>query len=188
MNTSLWTLCSVHGLQHRRGIHKVGLLVGTVMVQWKTQMTTFSKGGICRIRTLEIELVIFAHQPWWRHQMETFSPLLALCAGNSSVTGEFPAQWPVTRSFDILFFYPSLNKRLSKQRIHRWFETPSRLLWRQSNGRIITQKAPGFDMGSMSFSEIPRNCAEWHLVSKRKTDIYMIQIILHLDRETWVNI
>ena len=29
---------------------------------------------------------------WWRHQMETFSALLALCAGNSPVTGEFPAQ------------------------------------------------------------------------------------------------
>ena len=28
---------------------------------------------------------------WWRHQMETFSALLALCAGNSPVTGEFPA-------------------------------------------------------------------------------------------------
>ena len=28
---------------------------------------------------------------WWRHQMETFSSLLALCAGNSPVTGEFPA-------------------------------------------------------------------------------------------------
>ena len=28
--------------------------------------------------------------------------LLALCAGNSSVTGEFPAQKPVTRSFDVL--------------------------------------------------------------------------------------
>ena len=27
---------------------------------------------------------------WWRHQMETFSALLAICAGNSSVTGEFP--------------------------------------------------------------------------------------------------
>ena len=26
---------------------------------------------------------------WWRHQMETFSALLALCAGNSPVTGEF---------------------------------------------------------------------------------------------------
>ena len=29
---------------------------------------------------------------WWRHQMETFSTLLALCTGNSLVTGEFPAQ------------------------------------------------------------------------------------------------
>ena len=28
----------------------------------------------------------------WRHQMETFSMLLALCAGNSPVTGEFPSQ------------------------------------------------------------------------------------------------
>ena len=25
--------------------------------------------------------------PWWRHQMETFSALLAICAGNSPVTG-----------------------------------------------------------------------------------------------------
>ena len=33
---------------------------------------------------------------WWRHQMETFSALLAICAGNSPVTGEFPAQRPAT--------------------------------------------------------------------------------------------
>ena len=38
---------------------------------------------------------------WWRHQMETFSALLALCAGNSPVPGEFPTQRPVTRSFDV---------------------------------------------------------------------------------------
>ena len=38
---------------------------------------------------------------WWRHQMETFSALLARCAGNSPVSGEFPAQRPVTRSFDV---------------------------------------------------------------------------------------
>ena len=38
---------------------------------------------------------------WWRHQMETFFALLALCAGNSSVTGEFPSQRPVTRKFDV---------------------------------------------------------------------------------------
>ena len=35
--------------------------------------------------------------------METFSALLAICAGNSPVSGEFPAQRPVTRSFDIFF-------------------------------------------------------------------------------------
>ena len=43
--------------------------------------------------------------------METFSALLAIYAGNSSVTGDFPAQMPVTRSFDV-FFDLHLNKRL----------------------------------------------------------------------------
>ena len=49
---------------------------------------------------------------WWRHQMETFSALLAICAGNSPVPGEFPTQRPVTRSFDI-YFDLRPNKRLS---------------------------------------------------------------------------
>ena len=35
--------------------------------------------------------------------METFSALLAICAGNSPVHGEFPAQRPVTRNFDVYF-------------------------------------------------------------------------------------
>ena len=52
--------------------------------------------------------------PWWRHQMETFPALLTLCAGNSPMTGELPAQRSVTRSFDV-FFDLHLNKRLSKQ-------------------------------------------------------------------------
>ena len=51
---------------------------------------------------------------WWRHQMETFSALLAIWAGNSLASGEFPAQRPVTRSFDV-FFYLCLNKMLRKQ-------------------------------------------------------------------------
>ena len=70
--------------------------------------------------------------PWWRHQMETFSVLLAICAGNSPVTGEFPSQKPVTLSFDV-FFDLHLNKRLSKQSWGWWFETPSRSLWRHCN-------------------------------------------------------
>ena len=35
--------------------------------------------------------------------MEAFSALLALGVGNSPVTGEFPAQRPVTRGFDVSF-------------------------------------------------------------------------------------
>ena len=35
--------------------------------------------------------------------METISALLAFCAGNSPVPGEFPTQRPVTRSFDVYF-------------------------------------------------------------------------------------
>ena len=35
--------------------------------------------------------------------METFSALLALCEGNLPVTGGFPSQRPVTRSFDVFF-------------------------------------------------------------------------------------
>ena len=69
---------------------------------------------------------------WWRHQMETFSALLAICAGNSPVSGEFPTQRPVTRSFDV-YFDLRLDKRLSKQSLGWWFETLSHSLWRHRN-------------------------------------------------------
>ena len=49
---------------------------------------------------------------WLRRYMEIFFALLAICAGNSPVTGEFPVQKPVTRKCDI-FFDLSLNKQLS---------------------------------------------------------------------------
>ena len=70
--------------------------------------------------------------PWWRHQMEPFSALLSICAGNSPVPSEFPTQRPVTRSFDVFFdLHP--NKRLSKQWWGWWLETLSCPLWRHCN-------------------------------------------------------
>ena len=81
-------------------------------------------------------IVLYGKQwPYWmgnciqRDQMETFSALLALCAGKSPVTDEFPSQRPVTRSFDVFFDF-RLNKRLSKPSRLRWFEMPSCSLWR----------------------------------------------------------
>ena len=49
--------------------------------------------------------------------------------GNSPVTGEFPAQRPVMRSFDV-FVDLRLNKRLSKQSWGWWFETQKHPLLR----------------------------------------------------------
>ena len=68
--------------------------------------------------------------------METFSALLAICAGNSPVAGELPVQGPVTLSFDV-FFYLRPNKRLGKQSWGWWFGTPSRALWRHCNGQHL---------------------------------------------------
>ena len=59
---------------------------------WQAQMTSEAFIGWNRI-----------NRPWWRHKMETFSVLLVLCEGNPSVTGGFPLQRPVTRSFDVFF-------------------------------------------------------------------------------------
>ena len=68
--------------------------------------------------------------------METFPRYWPLCGKFTGHQGDrwiwFPAQRPVTRSFDI-FFDLRLNKRLSKQSRRRRFETPSLSLWRHCN-------------------------------------------------------
>ena len=46
---------------------------------------------------------------WWRHQVETFSALLALWAGNSLVIGEFPSQRPVMLSWCFLWSVHWIN-------------------------------------------------------------------------------
>ena len=75
--------------------------------------------------------------PWWRHQMEPFSALLDLCAGNSPVTGQFPSQRPVAQTFDV-FFDLRLKTRLSYQSYGWWFETSSCPLWRHCNATEIS--------------------------------------------------
>ena len=60
-----------------------------------------------------------------------------LC-GEFTGPGEFHAQRPVMRIFDVTFDL-RLNKRLSKQQRRWWFETLSRLLWRHSNAQLISE-------------------------------------------------
>ena len=72
--------------------------------------------------------------------METFSALLAICAGNS------PVKSPVTWSFDV-FFDLRLNQRLSKQSWGWWFETLSRPLWRHYNVLSIFFRVTSLALG-----------------------------------------
>ena len=54
-------------------------------------------------------------ETWWRHQMETVSALLAICAGNSPVPGEFPhkGQWRGALMFSLIW-----------ARINGWVNNP----------------------------------------------------------------
>ena len=88
------------------------------------------------------------------------SALLALCEGNSPVTGEVPSQRPVTRSFDV-FFDLCLNQQLSKQWRRRWFETPSRSSHHDVTVMYILFSLHQFETPSRS--------------SRRHCNIYLIQ-------------
>ena len=87
---------------------------------------------------------------WWRHQMETFSALLAICAVLSPVAGEFLIQRPVARSF--VFF----DLRVSKQSWGWWFDTPSSSLWHHCND--ICRSDIQLLFSFMVISDVYRSC------------------------------
>ena len=70
------------------------------------------------INPCEFHLDVQQNISWWRHQMETFSALLALC--------------------DAELWCFLWSKRLSKQSWGWCFETPSHPLWRHCNVLIIS--------------------------------------------------
>ena len=83
----------------------------------------------CVVRYLEISSVILDIIIWPHNMMTSsngndFRVTGPLC-GEFTGPGEFPAQRPVTRSFDVSFDL-RLNKALIKQACGLWFET---LLW-----------------------------------------------------------
>ena len=106
-STSDWTVWYMIAVTYMKW-NSIGIVWGN----------TNRMGCICYITNVTMS--------WWRHQMETFSALLALCAGNSPVTGKFTAQRLVARSFDVFIDLP-LNKRLCKQSFVNGFTFLSRV-------------------------------------------------------------
>ena len=90
---------------------------------------------------------------WWRHQMEAFSALLALCAGNSPVTGEFPSQKGQLCGLRC-FFDVGPHKLLNRQSNDRWFETT----WRSCDVIVMYYLFP-FRQSPYAFWNV-----EWHKI------------------------
>ena len=81
----------------------------------------------CEMRNAWYHRVLKRHCPWWCHQMETFAALLALCARNSPVTGEFPSQRPVTRRFEVFFGLRLKNGWVNNRDPVMWLWKPCHL-------------------------------------------------------------
>ena len=94
--------------------------------------------------------------------METFSVLLAFCAGNLSVTSEFPSQRPVTRSFDV-FFDLRVNKRLRWRWRHLAFvsiQFQFTNIYCLINYRIQHSSRNSMQQGSRKHRSYPRQVTE----------------------------
>ena len=91
------------------------------------------------IKNIAMSMKFFAPRtsPMMTSSTGYISALLAICAGNSPVRGEFPAQRPVMRNVDV-FVNLRPNKLLSKQSWSWWFEMPSRPLWRHRNDNPLS--------------------------------------------------
>ena len=101
----------------------------------------------CRVASSLIDnhvIISLLSFTWWRHQIKTFSALLAFRAGNSLVTDEFSSQSPVTQSVNV-FFDLHLNKSLSKQSRRRWFQTLSRSLCHCDESEVTLQNIDTID-------------------------------------------
>ena len=107
--------------------------------------------------------------------MATVFVLLIICAGNSPVTGEFPAQRAVTWSFDA-FFDLRLNKRLSKQSWGWWFETPSRALWRHCNVywdlRFVCGNTMLHEKSTITYFSYKMLHAIWNFLTRKQSEFF----------------
>ena len=121
---------------------------------------------------------------WWRHQSETFTALLAICAGNSPITGEFPAQRPVM--FSLTWINGWVNNReagdLGRHRAHYDVIVMDNIVWNQTTTKHDKAWAVWYFAGCIVFTasktynrssnEIGHMVYAWHCDSFAKMTIH----------------
>ena len=101
-----------------------------------------------------------------------------LCAGNSTVTSEFLAQRPMTRSF-VVFFDLLLNKQLNKQSSGWWFEMLSRSLLRHCNVMVADGLA---SIRRQDICNHPNDMVlSMHITSAQRNDLCILQNTGHFN-------
>ena len=119
--------------------------------------------------------------------MDTFSALLALCAGNSPVPPEFASQRPVTRNFKVVFdLY--LIKRLSKQSVGWWFEAPTCPLWRHCNEELHYHDQCIKNIHNSERNNNWKQYVESHIAENHNADVYEINNWLTPSCSWWVSV
>ena len=116
-----WQIIEKHSNVSNKRVKSSVISIRIAMIKYKTILNSTSSATKLKFQMHDDVI-----------KWKLFFASLALCAGNPPVTGEFPTQRPVTRSFDV-FFDLHLNERLSKQPWGWWYETLSRPLWHHSN-------------------------------------------------------
>ena len=130
-----------------------------------------------------------ALSPWWRHQMETFSALLAICAGNSRVNSPHKGQWRGALMFSSICAWINgwINNRevgdLRRNRAHydvtvmlkqtqcsqRWWITITKVrlvkLWRPT-GFFLYHPPNILEIYSFLWAQCWPACAKWILCIK----------------------
>ena len=75
--------------------HTLAYFWGVITAQFYPYPSRLLRKDLCNraviVMLLKQRWRIWVSRLWWRHQMETFPLLLALCEGNPPVTGGFPS-------------------------------------------------------------------------------------------------
>ena len=98
---------------------------------WRFSTCDFNTLGVKNFITSSSQLRTL--ETWWRHEMDTFSTLLALCEGNLPVTGGFLWKASDAELWCFLWSAPEQSRR-------RWFETSSSSLWRHYKETMLNER------------------------------------------------
>ena len=127
---------------------------------------------------------------YWTHWVRTHFHMMTSSNGNifrvtGHLCGEFPAQRPVTRSFDV-FFDLLLNKRLRKQSWGWWFETLSLSLWRHCNASAKAYRRPHTHACPFWWLDATNRCGRYaHIINEHRCNLQDFKCPPHLKVGTW---